>query len=54
MGYCEQFAGTIAAMARRLGIPARVAVGFTPGDATRATAELYHVQGENAHAWPEL
>ena len=31
IGYCEQFAGTFAAMARSLGVPARVAVGFTPG-----------------------
>ena len=31
IGYCEQFAGTFAAMMRSLGIPARVAVGFTPG-----------------------
>ena len=31
VGYCEQFAGTFAAMARSLGIPARVAVGYTPG-----------------------
>ena len=33
VGYCEQFAGTYAAMMRSLGIPARVAVGFTPGQA---------------------
>ena len=32
VGYCEQFAGTFAAMARSLGIPARVAVGFTQGE----------------------
>ena len=32
-GYCEQFAGTFAAMARSLGLPARVAVGFTVGEA---------------------
>ena len=31
-GYCEQFAGTYAAMARAVGLPARVAVGFTPGE----------------------
>ena len=31
-GYCEQFAATFAAMARSLGLPARVAVGFTPGE----------------------
>ena len=30
-GYCEQFAGTFAAIARSIGLPARVAVGFTPG-----------------------
>ncbi|MEJ7583193.1 MAG: DUF3488 and transglutaminase-like domain-containing protein [Acidimicrobiales bacterium] len=33
-GYCEQFAGTFAAMARSLGLPARVAVGFTPERST--------------------
>ena len=31
-GYCEQFAGTFAAFARSIGLPARVAVGFTPGE----------------------
>ncbi len=29
-GYCEQFSGTFAAMARSLGLPTRVVVGFTP------------------------
>jgi len=51
-GYCEQFAGTYAAMARSLGLPARVAVGFTPG--TRDTQGLFHVAGKDAHAWPEV
>ncbi|MDQ3468795.1 MAG: DUF3488 and transglutaminase-like domain-containing protein, partial [Actinomycetota bacterium] len=52
VGYCEQFAGTFAAMARSLGIPARVAVGFTPG---LVTADgTYSVLGKNAHAWPEV
>ena len=31
-GYCEQFASTYAMMARGLGIPSRVAIGFTPGE----------------------
>ena len=31
-GYCQQFASTMAVMARMLGIPARVNVGFTPGE----------------------
>lgn len=52
-GYCEQFAGTYAAMARSLGLPARVAVGFTPGD-LRADGLGYTVRGRNAHAWPEV
>ncbi|MDQ6727654.1 MAG: DUF3488 and transglutaminase-like domain-containing protein, partial [Actinomycetota bacterium] len=51
-GYCEQFAGTYAAMARLLGLPARVAVGFTSG--TRESDGRYHVTGKEAHAWPEV
>lgn len=52
-GYCEQFASTFAAMARSLGIPARVAVGFTWGDWDAARGE-YVVSGRHAHAWPEV
>src|SRR5690606_7787822 len=32
VGYCEHYAAAYAAMARSLGIPARVAVGFTWGE----------------------
>lgn len=53
-GYCEQFAGAFAAMARSLGIPARVAVGFTPGVPDPADPSLHRVRGEHAHAWPEV
>jgi transglutaminase-like putative cysteine protease len=52
VGYCEQFAGTYAAMMRSLGIPARVAVGFTSGVA--ASEGVWSVLGRNAHAWPEV
>ena len=31
LGYCQQFAGAMALMLRYLGIPSRVAVGFTSG-----------------------
>jgi transglutaminase-like putative cysteine protease len=51
-GYCEQFAGSFAAMARSIGIPARVAVGFTPGELRQDG--LFHVTGRQAHAWPEV
>jgi hypothetical protein len=53
-GFCEQFAGTYAAMARAVGLPARVAVGFTPGEQDPIKPEMYHVKGEHAHAWPEV
>ncbi|MFF8829016.1 transglutaminaseTgpA domain-containing protein [Streptomyces sp. NPDC015131] len=51
-GFCIHFSFSMAAMARTLGIPARVAVGFTPGapqpDGTMS------VGLRDAHAWPEL
>ncbi len=50
-GYCEQFAGTYAAFARSIGLPARVAVGFTPGELIDG---VYVVRGQHAHAWPEV
>lgn len=52
IGYCEQFAGTYSAMLRSVGIPSRVAVGFTPG--TNNGANQFSVVGRNAHAWPEV
>ncbi|MFD5317342.1 DUF3488 and DUF4129 domain-containing transglutaminase family protein [Streptomyces sp. NPDC127098] len=51
-GFCVHFAFTMAAMARTLGIPTQVAVGFTPG--TRQPGGAYEVGVHNAHAWPEL
>lgn len=52
-GYCEQFASTFAAMARSLGIPARVAVGFTWGEWDE-DRQRFVVSGKHAHAWPEV
>ncbi|MCE2531436.1 MAG: transglutaminase domain-containing protein [Acidimicrobiia bacterium] len=56
-GYCEQFAAAFATLARTLGLPTRVAVGFTPGVALETDASgrtLYSVRGQHAHAWPEV
>jgi transglutaminase-like putative cysteine protease len=50
-GYCEQFAAAMAVMARIVGIPSRVAVGFTPGV---PQGERFEVGSKDAHAWPEL
>lgn len=52
-GYCEQFATAFAAMARSLGIPTRVAVGYTWGSWDPQRGE-YVVRGHHAHAWPEV
>ena len=52
-GFCEQYAATMAAMARALGIPARVAVGFTPGRLD-ASGNRRVITTDDAHAWPEL
>ena len=51
-GFCVQFASAYATMARAVGIPARVAVGFTPG--SRDSSGVYHVTNFEAHAWPEV
>ncbi len=51
-GFCVHFAFSMAAMARTLGIPARVAVGFTPG--TQSPSGVMKVGLQDAHAWPEL
>ena len=53
-GYCVQFASAMAVMARTLGIPSRVAVGFLPGDPAKDDSGAYVVTGHQAHAWPEL
>jgi transglutaminase-like putative cysteine protease len=51
MGYCEQFAAAMAMMARVVGIPSRVAVGFLPGE---RRGDTWTVSVHNMHAWPEL
>jgi transglutaminase-like putative cysteine protease len=51
-GYCVHFASAMAVMARTLGIPARVAVGFLPG--STAGDGSWTVRVSDAHAWPEL
>ena len=54
IGYCEQYAGTMAVMLRTLGLPARVAVGFTPGDLVDEDSNTYSISNKHAHAWVEV
>lgn len=53
-GYCVHFASTMAVMARQLGIPARVAVGFTAGTPVSDGSGGRMVSLHDAHSWPEL
>ena len=39
IGYCENFATAMAVMARTLGVPSRVVLGFTPGEPTAQQRE---------------
>jgi transglutaminase-like putative cysteine protease len=52
-GYCEYYASAMTVMLRSIGIPARVAVGFYPGDFDQARGGFLYVQ-KNAHAWTEV
>ena len=52
IGYCEQFASAMAVMARSLGIPARVAIGFL--SPTQAGPNTWVYSARDMHAWPEL
>lgn len=49
-GYCQHFAGAMALMLRMLGIPARVAAGFTSGEREDGG---WTVTDHDAHAWVE-
>lgn len=51
-GYCQHFAGAMALMLRQLGIPARVAAGFTSGRYDRDEGH-WVVADRNAHTWVE-
>jgi transglutaminase-like putative cysteine protease len=52
-GFCQQFATAFAVIARELGYPSRVSVGFLTGSGDVA-GETYSVRGTDAHAWPEV
>ncbi|WP_123955482.1 transglutaminase family protein [Frondihabitans sp. 762G35] len=54
-GYCVHFASAMAVMARTLGIPSRIAVGFLPGDqVSPGSSSAWTVTSDDLHTWPEL
>jgi transglutaminase-like putative cysteine protease len=50
-GFCQQYATAMAVLVRELGYPARVAVGYRPGDLQDG---VYTVSTDDAHAWVEV
>lgn len=56
-GYCVHFSSAMAVMARELGIPSRIAVGYAPGRPAGTDDQdetIYQVTSDDLHAWPEL
>ncbi len=51
-GFCQQFAGAFAVLARIDGLPTRIAVGFTPGQPVGD--DTYLVSAIDAHVWPQV
>lgn len=51
-GYCQQFAGSYAVLARAIGLPTRLAVGFATGSSE--DSDFYQVTNSDAHTWPEV
>lgn len=52
-GFCEQIGTSMVVMLRSLGVPARLAVGFVPGERNPLTG-LYEVKASDAHSWAEV
>jgi transglutaminase-like putative cysteine protease len=52
-GYCQHFAGAMTLMLRFLGVPARIAAGFTSGKYDEDSG-TWTVTDHNAHAWVEV
>ena len=53
IGYCEQFATAETLMLRSLGIPARLATGYSTGDYNPVLDQSI-VREHDAHAWVEV
>jgi transglutaminase-like putative cysteine protease len=56
-GYCVHFSSAMAVMARQLGMPSRIAVGYAPGQASGVDDDgdtEYRVTSDDLHAWPEI
>lgn len=52
-GYCDYYASSMVVMARAVGLPARIVVGYTSGDYD-ATNRQYLIRKKHAHTWVEI
>ncbi|MGI8587420.1 MAG: transglutaminase TgpA family protein [Chloroflexia bacterium] len=52
-GYCTYYSSAMVVMLRSLGIPAREAVGYAPGEYDSST-QVWTIKESAAHAWPEV
>jgi transglutaminase-like putative cysteine protease len=52
VGFCQHYSSAMAVMARTLGIPARIGVGYRSG--TRQADGSYLVQTDDIHVWVEV
>jgi len=52
-GYCNDYASAMTVMARSIGLPARLASGYSQGEYDEERG-VFRVRGTNAHTWPEL
>ena len=52
-GFCLHFASAMAVMLRSVGVPARLAVGYLPGEPGEEKGE-YLLRDRNYHAWPQV
>lgn len=56
-GYCVHYASAFAVMARSLGMPTRIVIGYLPGRGTSDSVEgemVYSVTSDLLHSWPEV
>jgi len=51
--YCNGYATAMVVLARSVGIPARLAVGYAEGQYDEERG-VFWVRGTNAHSWPEI
>ncbi len=52
-GYCDYYASAMVVMARAVGLPARLVIGYASGDYNPEKA-VYSVSEANGHSWPEI